>query len=222
MIGIKKDDLKKAEEIITDLAKKVKQEFAKTDPNLAVAVYEKKGFDGLMMTTGDSVKFVDMMMSMPHGVAAMSNDIEGLVETSSNFATIKNTDGVVTILSSQRSSVMSRLDWMTSKVEKSAGVAGAVAKSGNGYPSWEPNMKSQLLAKCIAIYEKMYNVKPVVEVIHAGLECGIIGSKNEGMDMISYGPTIKNPHSPDEKMFVPSLNKIWDFTVELMKSYCQE
>lgn len=222
VIGVKKDDVKKAEEIVRDLTKKIKQEFAKTDPNLAVAVHEKKGFDGLMMTTGDSIKLVDMMMSMPHGVAAMSNDIEGLVETSSNFATIKNAEGVVTILSSQRSSVMSRLDWMTGKVEKSAGVAGAVAKSGNGYPSWEPNMKSQLLAKCVAIYEKMYNVKPVVEVIHAGLECGIIGSKNEGMDMISYGPTIKNPHSPDEKMFVPSLDKIWDFTVELLKSYCQE
>lgn len=222
VIGVRKDDVEKVKKMVSETGPKIKAEFKKTDSGLAITLKEKNDFEGLMMTTGDSMKFINMMMSMPHGVAAMSSDIEGLVETSSNFATIKNNDGVITILSSQRSSVMNRLDWMTRKVEKSSFVAGAVAKSGNGYPSWEPDMTSRLLAKCVATYEKMYKVKPVVEVIHAGLECGIIGSKNEGMDMISYGPTIKNPHSPDEKMFVPSLEKIWDLTVELLKSYCQE
>ena len=220
VIGVKKDDVEKVKKIVADAGMKIKAEFKKTDPGLTVAIMDKADFTGLMMTSDDSAKFINMMMSMPHGVAAMSSDIEGLVETSSNFATINNNNGVITILSSQRSSVMNRLDWITRKVEKSSFVAGAVAKSGNGYPSWEPNMKSPLLAKCTALYEKTFKTKPVVEVIHAGLECGIIGSKNEGMDMISYGPTIKNPHSPDEKMFVPSLDKIWDFTVELLKSYC--
>jgi dipeptidase D len=187
---------------------------------MTITVKEMKDLSDPVMSSSDSVKLINMMMSMPHGVAAMSGDIEGLVETSSNFATVKMSEGVVSLLSSQRSSVASRIEWITRKVEKSAFVADAEFKSGNGYPGWEPDMESGLLAKCISIYEKLYGTKPVVEVIHAGLECGIIGSKNEGMEMISYGPTIKNPHSPDEKMFVPSIEKIWDFTVELLKSYC--
>lgn len=221
VIGVKKDDVQKIKNIVTQIGEKIKAEFKNTDPGMVIKTQEKKDFTGMMMTTSDSAKFINMMMSMPHGVAAMSGDIEGLVETSNNFATITNSDGVVSILSSQRSAVASRLDWITRKVEKSAFVAGADVRSGSGYPAWEPKMDSKLLKKCTDIYEKIYSVKPVVEVIHAGLECGIIGSKNEGMEMISYGPTIKNPHSPDEKMFVPSIIKIWDFTVELLKSYCQ-
>lgn len=219
--GIKKDDLDKVKEVISDISDRIKTEFKSTDPDMKISVNEADSFDGLMMTSADSTKLINMMMSMPHGVSAMSSDIEGLVETSNNFATVNIKDEKVEILSSQRSSVASRLDWITRKVEKSAFIAGADVKSGNGYPGWEPDINSTLLNKCTKIYEKMYNVKPVVEVIHAGLECGIIGSKNEGMEMISYGPTIKNPHSPDEKMFVPSIEKIWDFTVELLKSYCE-
>lgn len=220
VIGVKKDDAEKVKNEVSVIGEKIKAEFRNTDPGMSIKATQKSDFSGMTMTTTDSTKLINMMLSMPHGVAAMSGDIEGLVETSSNFATIVTSDETVSILSSQRSSVASRLDWITRKVEKSAFVAGADMKSGSGYPGWEPNMQSRLLEKCVGIYEKMYNVKPVVEVIHAGLECGIIGSKNEGMEMISYGPTIKNPHSPDEKMFVPSIEKIWDFTVELLKSYC--
>ncbi|HQB10905.1 MAG TPA: beta-Ala-His dipeptidase, partial [bacterium] len=220
IISVKKDDLAKVSDIVEKTAAKIKAEFKKTDPDMTITVKEMKDLSDPVMSSSDSVKLINMMMSMPHGVAAMSGDIEGLVETSSNFATVKMSEGVVSLLSSQRSSVASRIEWITRKVEKSAFVADAEFKSGNGYPGWEPDMESGLLAKCISIYEKLYGTKPVVEVIHAGLECGIIGSKNEGMEMISYGPTIKNPHSPDEEMFVPSIEKIWDFTVELLKSYC--
>ncbi|HNZ53867.1 MAG TPA: aminoacyl-histidine dipeptidase [bacterium] len=220
IISVKKDDLAKVSDIVEKTAAKIKAEFKKTDPDMTITVKEMKDLSDPVMSNADSIKLINMMMSMPHGVAAMSGDIEGLVETSSNFATVKMSEGVVSLLSSQRSSVASRIEWITRKVEKSAFVADAEFKSGNGYPGWEPDMESGLLAKCISIYEKLYGTKPVVEVIHAGLECGIIGSKNEGMEMISYGPTIKNPHSPDEKMFVPSIEKIWDFTVELLKSYC--
>jgi len=120
-------------------------------------------------------------------------------------------------LTSQRSSIVSRLDAITSRIEAIAQLAGGQAKSGDGYPPWPPNMESKLLKKSTELYERMFNKKPIVEVIHAGLECGIIGDKYPGMDMISIGPTIKYPHSPDEKIHVESIGLVWDFMVQLLK-----
>ncbi len=196
----------------------LKKEYEKVEPMLIlkselVEKHEK------MSDAESTSKIVALMLAMPHGVAAMSADVPGLVETSNNFATAEVKDDNFAVMSSQRSSVMSRLDTITSKVESVGYLAGAEVKSGNGYPSWEPNMDSELLKKCVSVYEDIFDREPVVEIIHAGLECGIIGSKIEGMDMISYGPTIKNPHSPDEKMSISSLEKVWDFTVELLKSF---
>ena len=123
------------------------------------------------------------------------------------------------MLTSQRSSVVSRLHALTNRIESVARIAGGEAHSGDGYPPWPPNMESALLDKCVKLYEKMYNKKPVVEVIHAGLECGIIGDKYPGMDMISLGPDLKYPHSPDEKIHIGAIGKVWDFLVELLKSF---
>jgi len=133
------------------------------------------------------------------------------------FYYIKLEDGKVNILTSQRSSIVSRLDVITNSIEAIARLAGGEGVSGDGYPPWQPNMDSLLLAKSVKLYEKMYDKKPVVEVIHAGLECGIIGDKYPGMDMISIGPTLKYPHSPDEKIHVGTVGKVWDFIAELLK-----
>ena len=102
---------------------------------------------------------------------------------------------------------MSRLDALTQKVEGIAALAGADAKTDNGYPAWPPDMNSPLLARCKAVYAGLFGKEPIVEVIHAGLECGIIGARCQGLDMISFGPTMQNPHSPNERLFVPSVGK---------------
>ena len=149
----------------------------------------------------------------------MSNDIEGLVETSNNMATVKVENGELIILSNQRSSNMDSLATLCDRVMSVARLAGAVGETSGGYPSWQPDMDSKLLARCVDVYEKRFGKKPVVEAIHAGLECGIIGAKYEGMDMISFGPTIKYPHSPDEKIEIESIGKTWDFMVALFESY---
>lgn len=172
-----------------------------------------------MLTLASAGRVVDLMIAMPHGIAGMSPDIKDLVETSNNFARIQLTDKGFQILSSQRSSDMTKLDWITRKIEKVGILAGATAETGNGYPAWQPNMESPLLARCQQVYEKLFGKKPVVEAIHAGLECGIIGAKYDGMDMISFGPTIKNPHSPDEMLHVPSVDMVWDFLAALLASY---
>jgi dipeptidase D len=170
------------------------------------------------LNTADSGRIIDLLFALPHGVAAMSTEMKGLVETSNNEASVRITNSKLEIVTSQRSSVMSRLHALTWRIEAIARLAGANAVSGGGYPSWQPNLQSPLLARCKDVYRKLFGKEPHVEAIHAGLECGIIGDKKEGMDMISFGPTLKNPHSPDEKIHVESIGKVWDFMVELLKS----
>ena len=193
--------------------------YAETGMKIDLTPAENKGLKGLSLE--DSAKFTGIMMAMPHGVAAMSKDIEGLPETSNNFATVKTTENTVSILSSQRSSVESKLDWLSRKIEGIAVAAGAKTATSDGDPSWEPNMESALNKKCVEIYTRLFGKAPKVEIIHAGLECGIIGSKHEGMDMVSFGPTIKNPHTPDERLEIATVGKVWDFCVELLKELCK-
>ncbi|OIP41979.1 MAG: hypothetical protein AUK47_05440 [Deltaproteobacteria bacterium CG2_30_63_29] len=197
----------------------LRAEFANTDPNLKLVLTPRAEAPKRVMSAAGARKLVDFVMAIPHGVAAMSTDIPGLVETSNNEAILAMVGESVTIKTSQRSSVMSRMRALTLRIEGIARLAGGRAESGNGYPSWQPNMDSPLLARCVRIYEEMYGKKPVVEVIHAGLECGIIGAKNDGMDMISLGPTVKNPHSPDEKIHIGSIGLVWDYLLKVMASF---
>jgi len=217
VIFFPKSEEKKAVKVIEDFEKVLEIEFKNTDPDLEVKVDSVSDKYEQAATTAETKKVIDFIAAMPHGVDAMSTDIKDLVETSNNLANIKIEDGKLKVLTSQRSSVVSRLNAHTTRIESIARLAGGEAVSGDGYPPWQPDMDSPLLAKSVALYEKMYNKKPVVEVIHAGLECGIIGDKYPGMDMISIGPDLRYPHSPDEKIHIGTVGKVWDFIVELMK-----
>ncbi|HSA34073.1 MAG TPA: aminoacyl-histidine dipeptidase [bacterium] len=198
--------------------KVLKNEFPKDNGLKLTALRDAAAPEAMDKKTTDAV--IDLILALPHGIAAMSAEMEGLVETSNNLAILAVADKKLTITTSQRSSVMSRLDWLTLKVETIARRGGATPHTGGGYPSWQPNIKSPLLARCLKVYKELFKVDAKVEAIHAGLECGIIGAKYDGMDMISFGPTVKNPHSPDEKMFVPSVGRYYDFMKALFKSYC--
>jgi len=211
-------DADKAESIVIQLEQKQKAEYAKTDPNLTMKLVAEGG-DHKASSAATTRLAIDTIFAYPHGVTAMSKDIEGLVETSNNMATVKVEDGKLVILSNQRSSNMDSLTLLCDQVMSVARLAGAEGETSGGYPSWKPNMESRLLARCLKVYEKRFGKKPVVEAIHAGLECGIIGAKYDGMDMISFGPTIKSPHSPDEKIEIESIGQVWDFMVALFESY---
>jgi len=208
----------RAAEIVSGLGATLKAECAKTDPKVALSLEPAEGA-GKALSAAETRKVLDYLLTFPHGVSEMSNDIQGLVETSNNMATIKLAQNQVEVMSSQRSSNMDKLDRLTAQIEALARLAGGGAESGGGYPAWKPNMDSPLLARCVALYKEMFGKEPVVEIIHAGLECGIIGAKYDGMDMISFGPTIKNPHSPDEKIEIETIGQVWDFMAALMKSY---
>ena len=211
-------DADAARTVIEDLQEKAQAEYEKTDPQLSLELNPEPGEHRGASATATR-QAIDTVFAYPHGITAMSKDIEGLVETSNNLATIKLENGTLEILSNQRSSNMDSLDMLCEQVMSVARLAGATGARSGGYPSWKPNMNSELLARCVGVYEKRFGKQPIVEAIHAGLECGIIGSKYSGMDMISFGPTIKNPHSPDEKIEIESIGKTWDFMVALFESY---
>jgi len=211
-------DKAKAQELVAELERKLQSEYRTTDPRLQLTLSEENGeFKAASAST--TRRAIDLVLAYPDGVAAMSKDIDGLVETSNNLATVNIEKGNLVILSNQRSSNMDKLALVGDRILAVARLAGAVGEISGTYPSWKPNMESKLLARCLQVYEKRFGRQPRVEAIHAGLECGIIGSKYAGMDMISFGPTIKYPHSPDEKIDIASIGKTWDFMTALFESY---
>ena len=152
---------------------------------------------------------IRLLTSLPHGIETMSYDIPGLVETSTNLATAHVTDGALAICMSTRSSVASALEALRGKIRATAELAAAAADEHEGYPGWEPDMESELLRVVKALHERELGVDPKVEAVHAGLECGLIGEMIPGMDMISFGPQIEFPHSPDERVRIDSVGRFW-------------
>jgi len=209
------------QECVGSFAETIKIEYTSTEPDLELAVDLKNtGQPGNRpLTLASADRLIALLLALPHGVARMSDSVPGIVETSNNLAACELHDKTLIAVTSQRSSIMSQRDALTQKIEAIAFLSGGRIENGNGYPSWQPNMNSALLARSKAVYQEIFLQPPRVEAIHAGLECGIIGAKFTGMDMISIGPTMKYPHSPSERLFIPSVGKIWRFLAALLESY---
>ncbi|MBF0547773.1 MAG: aminoacyl-histidine dipeptidase [Candidatus Riflebacteria bacterium] len=198
----------------------LRSEYSRTDPNLFISCQPCTCLtDRRAMNDFNTHKAIDLLLGLPHGVAARSTEMPELVETSNNLATIKVEDGSLKITCSQRSSVPSKLEEITWKIEAVARLSGAKASSGTGYPPWKPNFDSPFLKQAKASFKKQFRKEPVIEVIHAGLECGLIGAIVPDMEMVSLGPTIQNPHSPDERLNVPSVEKVWKFLTTFFKEF---
>ena len=209
-------DKKCIEEVACKMAETVKKEFIETDPNIQLVLDENfEPADRRAMLSWLSVKVLDFLRAIPHGVASTIKKLN-LTETSSNLAVVKVVDGQLLVHTSQRSSVISRRDAITSRVESVGRLAGAHVWSGNGYVPWQPDFDSQLVKQCQAIYKKLFKVEPKVVTIHAGLECGIIGDKHPGMEMISIGPDAEGIHSPDEKLYLPSVGKVYELVAAFL------
>ncbi len=160
---------------------------------------------------------LNALYACPHGVLAMSREITDFVETSTNLASVKEKDGKVIMTTSQRSSVESSKKDAADMVGSVFRLAGAEVEHSAGYPGWKPDPDSEILRLTVKSYKKLFGTQPEVLAIHAGLECGLIGAIYPGMDMVSFGPTIKGAHSPDERLNIPSVNKFWDLTLEILK-----
>ncbi len=155
-----------------------------------------------------------------NGVVRMSTNMPTVVETSSNLAIVKSSEGMVEVIFLIRSLNEDQKFFLSSSLQSVFTLAGARVEFEGNYPGWDPNVNSDILNLMTRVYKSKYGTDPKVMVIHAGLECGIIGANVPGLDMISYGPTMQFPHSPDEKVNIASVEKFWDFTIEVLKEIC--
>lgn len=200
------------------LADELCNEFRYSDEGMSIAFTDLPDVDQCVddQTTAN---FIAAMVGAPNGVITMSFSMPGMVETSSNLASVKFApEGTIVICSSQRSSLISARNCAANAVESVFTLAGAEVVHSEGYPGWEPNPYSKLLSKTTKAYEKLFGIEPRVRSIHAGLECGLFLEKSPWLDMVSFGPTLRGVHSPDERLEIASVDKFWKLLLEVLRS----
>jgi dipeptidase D len=191
-------------------------EFESVEPGMGFRISSAEIPDATW-SSDSTDRAICLLDALPHGVLGMSYDIPGLVETSTNLATVARIGDELSIKMSTRSSVDAALEAARGRIRSAALLAGARVEDEDGYPGWKPNMDSRLLKVLRGLSEEVYGYAPEVGAIHAGLECGIIGEKYPGMDMISFGPQIEFPHSPDERVKIDSVSRFWTLLVRTLE-----
>ena len=194
-----------------------KYELGAVEPTLSFTV-EDADMPASMIEERVQDDLIDSAYACPNGVIRMSDGMIGMVETSTNLSTIKSRNGVIFVKCLLRSSVDSAKDDLVEMVDSVFSLGGAMVAFDGNYPGWKPNMNSEILSKMKEIYNARFGRIPEVLGIHAGLECGILGAVYPNWDMISFGPTMRSPHSPDERVNIPSVAKFWDFLLEILKN----
>lgn len=204
----------------TDLnifAAEVEAEFTVVEPDLTFTL-ESESACKKAIDKDTTKRLLQALYAVPHGVYAMSQDIPGLVETSTNLASIKmKPNHIIRVETSQRSSIASSKQDIANMVRTVFEMAGAVVTFGDGYPGWKPNPHSEILEIATESYKRLFGVDPKVKAIHAGLECGLFLDKYPSLDMISFGPTMQGVHSPDERMLIPTVDKFWKHLLDILK-----
>lgn len=218
LVGVRqayKEDVRvKLNVLIADL----ENEYKKIEPNLELQI-ESVPTPAKVMSKDTGDKLIKALYACPHGVIGMSHDIEGLVETSTNLASVKMLeDDRILVGTSQRSSVESKKLDIVNMVTSVFDLAGAEIEHSEGYPAWQPNTDSKILKVSKDVYQKLYGKTPGVKAIHAGLECGLFLEKYPNLDMISFGPDIRDAHSPVERMNIPSVEKFWNYLVGILET----
>ena len=196
----------------------VEEEFHITEQNMQFALESTEAVP--VMPLEVSTRLVQALQAVDNGVFAMCQDeaIAWLVETSSNVASVETSDDKVVVVASQRSNVMSALDNQAATIKAVFQLAGAEVEQGDGYPAWKMNPDSKLTALAVEAYEKLFGKEPKVLGIHAGLECGLFSEKYPNLDMVSFGPTLRGVHSPDERLHIPTVQMVWDHLMEILKN----
>jgi dipeptidase D len=214
LVSIKK--VQEFEKFVKNYEKMYRAEFAETEPTLSIKS-AKVDNPSMVMAKEDQYKIIRAIYACPNGVQRMSQAMKGLVETSNNLAIVKCIGGRFEAHNLTRSSVDSAKEATAWKIAAVFHLIDAKVILTGGYPGWKPNMQSPVLKTMSKVYKDMYGKTPEIKAIHAGLECGILGGTYPNLDMISFGPTIRYPHSPDEKVNIESVKKFWDFMVETLK-----
>jgi len=214
-------DLEKVEAICRRCEHDFKSEYNVQDGDVKITL-ESAPLPQTVYTKSFAKKIVATLLALPHGVIQMSADIDDLVETSTNLATVVSDGKTLTIGANQRSSVDSAKNYIAASVASVLRLAGAKVNKSDGYPGWKPNLNSKLLQICREAAKPLYEQAPEIKAIHAGLECGILGGKYPQLDMISFGPTITGAHSPDEQVHIPAVEKFYDLLKLVLKALAKE
>uniref|UniRef100_A0AB33J786 Cytosol non-specific dipeptidase n=2 Tax=unclassified Prevotella TaxID=2638335 RepID=A0AB33J786_9BACT len=195
----------------------VEEEFHVTDQAMEFAMSSTDAVKVLPQDLSD--KFILAMQAVDNGIFTMCQDeaISWLVETSSNVASVQTSDNEIKVVASQRSNVMSNLDNMTNTVKAAFQLAGAELSVTDKYPAWKMNPDSKLTKTAIESYKRLFGKEPRVLGIHAGLECGLFSEKYPNMDMVSFGPTLRDVHTPDERLYIPTVQMVWDHLIDILK-----
>lgn len=207
-------------ERIADFDASIKEEYGKIEKDLKAGTAESDSQVSEAIDEMTAWNLVTALCASPHGVLAMSQEIENFVETSTNLASVKMTEpGIIRIGSSQRSCVTAARRAAAAKMEACFALAGAIVRHEGEYPGWAPAAESPVRDACVASYKKLFGVEPKVKAIHAGLECGLFTEKFPGLDMVSFGPTLRGVHAPGERLDLASLEKFTDLLVDVVSNY---
>ncbi len=205
-------------EMIGKFYNMIKSEFENIEKGLKISVKDTE-LPSFVMDNASQINLIEALNSCPHGVIAWSKKMQNLVETSTNLASVKFIEeNSIQIVTTQRSSLESSRNEVASKVESCLKLAGAKVIHSDGYPGWNPDMNSEILRITLKSYKKLFGKEPLIKAIHAGLECGLINEKFNGIDMISIGPTIRGAHTPEEKVEIKSVKMFWDLLTDVLKN----
>jgi dipeptidase D len=204
-------------QLLKEYKQVISKELAGVEPDVKIEGNET-GKPERVMEQGLQKRVIASVYACPNGVIRMTDGIPGLVETSTNLSIVKTSGDKMTVSCLLRSSVDSAKENVAGKMHALFEIAGAGVSFTGSYPGWKPNMNSSIMKVMDQVYQKMYNKKMEIKAVHAGLECGIIGGVYPNLDMVSCGPTIRHPHSPDEKVHIGSVHKFWDFLVNTLEN----
>ena len=218
-LTVPEGDLDAAREVLEEQLSAFKEEYGREEPGLELSAENAAGPAGGVLSEANAAGFIDLLTLLPYGPMKMSHAVEGLVETSSNVASVKLLgDGrSLEIVCSTRSSLTGALEAVRAKIAAAGRLCGFEVKQDPAYPGWNPNPSSEVVALAKEVLGEMTGKTPEVLAIHAGLECGIIGEKCPGTDMVSYGPTICNPHTPEETVKIETVEPFFDLTLKLLQ-----
>ncbi len=219
-IGLGKNKVKDVKDILHALSEVFKGEYGFTDPNITIEFAEVSAPKNVLPDSF-ATDLIHAVYACPNGIYRMSPSIEGLVQTSNNVARVLVKDGTFTVMCLTRSSVNSEKTDLSQAITCAFATTGAKIKSGGAYPGWEPKPDSEIVKLMTSIYKKRFNETPHVNAVHAGLECGILGTNYPKMEMISFGPNIYGAHSPDEKAQISSVQKFWGFFKDVLENIPQ-
>lgn len=213
-----KSRARRAGKLVQALEESFKAEIASVDPDLSMTLEILEEPPAEVLRRPLQKKILNTLSALPHGVIKMSADIPELIETSTNVAVLTTSGDSLTLATSQRSSVASEIEEISETVRSIFTLGGAAVEAGAGYPGWKPDLDSEILQVAKSTYASLYGSEPKIEAVHAGLECGIIGERFPGMDMVSFGPTLEAVHSPEERIYIDTVERFWEYLLAILRN----